>query len=151
MNSCRLLVCARTSRWVAAIRAHLDGHFELAETRSARECLDALADAPTSLVAWEWNTARLSEVIEALGEMDRRYPLARLVALSDEASDATSAALGEEWLREVGAVHVVRSPLEAGVIVNLARRHAARLPEARRGWAERIWEELPWRPARASG
>lgn len=150
-RNCRLLVCARTSRWVAALRPRLDGYLDLAETRSPRECLNALAEAPASLVAWESNVARLSEAIEALGEMERRYPLARLVALCDEVSAQASAVLSEEWLREAGAVHVVRSPLDAEVIVKLARRHAARLPEARRDWAERVWEELPWRPARASG
>ena len=102
-------------------QASADRPLRLVETRRLADVLEHLAAAPASMVALAWSAERRAEMAELADRIGRRFPQARVVALIDRREP------NDEWLaRELGAIHVCRSPRQAAAVVRLARRHLGR-------------------------
>ena len=140
-----LIVCEPSGLWATALRhASAARPLALVETRRLIDAWRQVAASPTSLVALAWTTERQPELAELVDRLGRRFPRARVVALIDRRSES------DEWLaRELGAIHVCRSPRQVAVVVRLARRHLGQHAVARHWPAmhdriEQIWQTLPW-------
>ncbi len=139
INQPGVIVCERRGHWAAALRRELSSDVRLRETRSLAECAAALAAAPTSVLALELVPRNLAGVLELVGEMASRFPQARAVILADHAMQSC-----EGPLREAGALHFVASPRELAGLGRTVRNHLASLPSVQAGFAEAVWEALPW-------
>jgi hypothetical protein len=134
-----VIVCERKGAWAAGLRRHLPREVRLRETRVLADCASALAEAPGSLVVLELTLAHLDGVLEFLGDVESRYPLAAVVVVADRSLEPY-----EGLFREAGAVHFATSPRTADALARLAARHLARLPQQTGTLAARIWTSLPW-------
>jgi len=136
MSTARLIVCEKTGCWANAL-ARLG--VRVYEVRGLPACREALSTWPVSFVALEATDANIGQMVEFIGDMNRRYPAARAAALC--ARDMAQ----YQWpLREAGAVHVVFSPRRLAPLVRLVERHLAAAPEVRLSLTERLMAELPW-------
>jgi hypothetical protein len=139
MSRARVIVFDRRGVWAAALARHVPARAHVRQTRSLAECAAELAVAPASLLVVEAASASVTSVAAWLADMGRRFPLARAVVVGERALDP------HEWLlREAGAVHFVTSPRELAGVKSLIQRHFERLPRAKVGLAQRVWESLPW-------
>jgi hypothetical protein len=158
-----IVVYERSGRWAVALRQTLNaaaraatqsaqsqrtrlhdgrpaGDVRVVETRSADECLAALADAPQAFVALELAEATCDAALELLRSTAERFPAARAVVLADRELASY------EWLaRELGAAHFVCSPRKLRAVARLAEAHWRCTPEPEIGVVERIWASLPWK------
>ena len=146
MNTCRLIVCEKSSHWAAALRLSLAGQPpELVELRSLVQVESALVESPASVVGMEISPANINAVLDLLERAGRHFHRARFVAFV--ASGFADAVL---LLREAGAIDVLTTVLDAGRLARLARRHHAAAPASgpltMRALAA---ERLPW-PAHAT-
>ncbi len=150
----RVIVCERTGRWAAALRSvSVSRANRIHETRSLPECWEVLAGAPASLVVVELTPANLANLLTRLQRLNRDYPLARAVVVTDRrlADGARSTehdrSASWRWLAyEAGAIHFTCSPREMPVVADIARRHLAQAPHGKKNVVEAIWDRLPWRP-----
>ncbi len=138
----RLIICERTGCWATAFARQLPDAVRLVQTRGLAECAAELAAAPASLLALEVTTGNLASVVELLVELAARFPAARAVVLAD-----TETRLCEDLLREAGAIHVFDSPRKLEGMRATIRNHLAHAGTADVGFAESVWDALPWREA----
>jgi hypothetical protein len=137
---CRLIVCEKTNRWAAALRAALGrSPLQVVETRSLAGCESALIEAPASLAAVEVTAANLDQAVEFVMQTGRRFPRALVVALLTE-----EAASAERLIQEAGAIDVIGSVLDAPRIARLARRQFALAPPEELGFHELVRQRMPW-------
>jgi hypothetical protein len=166
-----LIICERSGDWAIALRRALQaaglgdrqgldnapgnqtaaGKITLHETRSPAECLALLDDFATAVVAVELTFGNANAVLEMLTALDRRSPRFVTIALVSPALE-----IDVSVLRECGAVHVVRSFVEAPAVIDITERHLTRRElspqqNAEQGspsgsLREEIWQRLPWGP-----
>jgi hypothetical protein len=142
MNKPAVILYERTGRWAAAIMRHLPAAVELVQVRGRDQCLACLAEAPTSIVAFEFTAKGVKEPVELASQITRRYPWSTIVALAgDEATDF------EQLSREAGIAHVFQSPRELAPWPQIVERHFARIPLEPVEFAESVWRSLPWNSA----
>ena len=140
-NMAQLIVCERTGVWTAALRRAIGSSY-----RIVRECRN-LADAEqmldcwcASLVAVEVTPAGFDRALGWLRDLERRWPLARAVALVSRELDDDAC-----WaLREAGAIDVARSPRDLGGVADVAVRHVARAPARMATVSEQVLGSVPW-------
>jgi hypothetical protein len=108
------------------------------ELRSLDDCRQELSENPASFVIVEFEK-NIGGVLRFLANARRRFPQARLAAAADFPSAECEASL-----REAGAVHVLRSPRDAKLLVRLVGRHFAQIPSPPQSMRERIGSRLPW-------
>jgi hypothetical protein len=134
-----VIVCERTGIWATALRRCLPEEIRLRQTRRLAECVDALAEAPDSLLALELSRSNLSAVLDLLAGLGQKFPRARAVVLAERGCEPY------EWLvREAGAVHFTSSPRESETVARLVSRHRETIPASRASAVALIWDSLPW-------
>lgn len=134
-----VIVCERTGILAAALRGCLPEEIRLQQTRRLAECVDALAEAPDSLLALELTRENVSGVLDLLADLGQKFPRTRAVVLADR-----SCASYEGLMREAGAVHFTTSPRESENLARLAKRHRETIPASRASAVALIWDSLPW-------
>jgi hypothetical protein len=137
-----VIVCERTSRWATAIRRHLPREVRLVQTRALVECATELATAPASLAAVALTRANLGAVLDFVDSVSRAYSRARVIILADRGLEAC-----EGLLCEAGAIHFSVSPRELAGLDRTIRNHFGRLSVPQAGFAETVWDSLPWSEA----
>ncbi len=145
-TSTRLILCEQHRRWSGPVRLALrqapppltEG--QLCEVRQLEDCDDFLQAWPASLLAVEITEQRFEIALQWISRWDRLCPDARVAVLWPAFPSLAVAAL-----REAGAVDALRSTSQAGQLVKLASRHAARVPDPQVSVCERILADLPWR------
>jgi hypothetical protein len=166
-NVCDWIVYEQSSRWAAAFRmafnrsAHRDGcEHRLHELRRLAELSEILTERPAALAAIEVRRDNFRDVLTWLVTNQRHGSASRCVAMVDRSmeqdrgdlttKDPTSLYEIIDALHEAGAVDVVVSPRRLGPLIELGRRHAARvaLEPIRDVTASsitaRAWASLPW-------
>jgi hypothetical protein len=137
MKSARLIVCEKRGGWAAALRRQWKGR--LYETRSLDACWQMISEWPHSFAVLELTPDNCEELIRRLGDLDREYPGAVAVIVTERQLRPW------EWLvREAGAAHVTASPRCLGAVSRLASRHIAAAPDLNLSPAQRILASLPW-------
>ena len=125
----RVIVYERSGRWAAALREQLPPEIALAETRSLGECSAELALSPGSVLALEVTERNLAAVVDLLGGLNRRDPLAR--ALVHEPAvvllDEPTTGLDVEGVGRL--VEMVRGEVDAGKVVALVSHEPALFAE----------------------
>jgi DNA-binding NtrC family response regulator len=135
-----LILCEKTSRWAAALRAALrDLRPQSIETRSIAGCQAALDESPASIVAIEVTATNLDAAVEFVARCSLRTPRSAAVALM--ASQLSSAAA---LFREAGALDVATSMLDAPRLAKLVRRHFEQAPQPALSVRQLAAERLPW-------
>jgi hypothetical protein len=134
-----VIVCERTGAWARALRRELDDFAaRIVETRSLSECRQELAASSASVVALEFTAATTDATLEFLSRLLSDFPRGQAVVLAGRDRRAW------EWLvRELGAVHVVRSPRQMPSVAEIVRRHLDAFPP-QPDLAEQILAELSW-------
>ena len=147
MSSSRLILCEKTARWAAALRAALpvgSQELQIIETRSFRGCEEALARSPASLVAVEVTSTNLEAALDFVSRTNSQHPHAAIIALiSPEVLAAAP------LLREAGAIDVAGSVLELSRLARLAQRHFRQAPLEPFTARQFVADRLPW-PAHAT-
>ncbi len=144
-----LIVCEQHGDWAAALRRAFataavrpaqGTEYRLIETRGAVDCREATGRWPAATVVIELRRESCDEALELLYWVNRSCPATRCVVVADRTLDAY------RWLaRELGAIHFSSSPRQLEPVVDLARRHAGRMPKVEHVTAvDRIWNSLPW-------
>jgi DNA-binding NarL/FixJ family response regulator len=113
--------------------------YRLVETRTAEDCLAALAEDPWAVVGIELTAANVEPALHLTRVVAERFPGARVVVLA-----ARELADHECLTRELGAAGFVTSPRRLDEFLSIARRHWARRPQLELGAAESAWATLPW-------
>jgi|SRR5581483_1027201 len=145
MPACRFILCEKTSRWAAALRARLGRSIpQLLVTCALPGCAEALAASPASFIAIEVTASNLESTLDFTCRISSHYPNAAVVALLS--SEFLAAA---PLFREAGAIDVVASALESPRIARLAQRHFAQAPTEQLTTRQFIAQRLPW-PAHAT-
>jgi hypothetical protein len=140
MSAVRLIVCEKTGRWAAAVKAARPAA-RLAEVRSLTQCQRELDASPRSIAAVEVTAENLEIALGWLVQVSRRYPDVRLVALL-----TPGLAAAESLLREAGAVEVLRSTIEAPLLAHMAARQAPLAPDQAGNFRQLVAERLPFAP-----
>lgn len=140
MAFARFLVYDTSNCWTVALRWVLTGpQPQLAVVQDLDDCWQMLADSPASFVALELNESNLESVVRRIQDLRGRFPQARAAVMCDRALGSS------EWLvREAGASHVAVSIRELSTVVDLARRHLARIRPPELGIRQRVWDRLAW-------
>ncbi len=139
MSMPHVIVCERTGTWAAAIRRQLPLDIRMRQTRGLAECVAELAEAPMSLLVLELTAQNLAGVLEVLGRLPGRFPLAQAIVVSD------SRLKHSEWLvREAGAIYIAPSSRELAGLEETVRNHLRCVPATRAGFAAEVWDALPW-------
>ena len=140
LSLARLVVCERNGRWAVALRRQLpEPRVRVFQTRSLPECWEMLVPWPASLLVVEATRTNVGDLVERMGALGRRFPLARVAVVAERGlADC-------QWLlREAGAVYFTESPRRLAPLADLAVRHLAAAPQRALGLQERIWASLPW-------
>lgn len=139
-RSAGLIVYESSGRWALALARHLpELRGRLQETRSPDECLTALAGAPASFVVVELTQSGADAGLRLLRRCVSSFPAAAPAVVVERGLDF------DEWtLRELGAVHVIRSRRRVRSLAEMAGRHLRRYPSSSRSPWERALAELPW-------
>lgn len=96
------------------------------ESRSLDECRELLDEHPTALAVIELSRGNIEAVCSLLASIERRWPRAVVVLVTDaELRDET-----ELLLREHGAQHVMSSRYDLTGAIDIARRHFRRATTA---------------------
>jgi hypothetical protein len=135
MSASRLIVCEKTGRWAAALRA---AGATVSSLRSLTPCAAALAADPAAVLAIETTPANVEAVLALLLRV-ARLPQTRLAALL-----SADFAAAEPLLREAGACDVLTSVTVAPRLVRLARRQQRQSPPPAQSLREMIAARLPW-------
>jgi hypothetical protein len=101
----------------------------------------------TARVAVEIQFGALEESLNWIARLDEHCPGVKSVALLPAGSSVDADQELEAALLEAGAAAVFHSPLEAGRIVDWARRSFDRATAPTVGLAQQVWAELPWSEA----
>jgi hypothetical protein len=145
MPLCRFILCEKSTRWAAALRAALTkSQPQIIETRSLPGCEEALAASPASFIAVEVTIANLETALAFLRRTPSHFPNAATVALLSPETLAAAA-----LLREAGAIDVAASVLASPRLARLAQRHHAQVPAEPLTLSEFVAQRLPW-PAHAA-
>lgn len=140
MPQAQWIICEQTGRWAALLRPMVAGWRPAwREVRSPGECLNALADAPGSLVTLELVPARLDAALDLLTTVQSEFSLARVVVVA-----ARELAGYESLARELGALVFATSPRRLAPVVMAAQRHLGSVMGGERTLVEQIRAELPW-------
>jgi DNA-binding NtrC family response regulator len=122
-----LIVCESAERWAAVLRQMFDAaEVRVCETRSLPQAWERLVEAPESLLVLELTIGSPPAVLEAVNEVDRRFPRSRVIVVAPRGM-ASYAGLA----REAGAVYFTTSPRTLRRAAPLARRHWAAQPNPR--------------------
>lgn len=135
MSASRMIVCEKTGRWAAALRA---AGATVSSLRSLTPCEAALSADPAVVLAIETTPTNIEAVLGLLLRSSR-LPQARLVAFI-----AADFAAAEPLLREAGACDVLTSVTEAPRLVRLARRQLRQAPPPVQSLREMVAARLPW-------
>jgi DNA-binding NarL/FixJ family response regulator len=160
MRASQVIVLERDGQWTAALRQEL-GHarprnlypdsspasheaVRVIEIRSWDEIWQQLAQDPAALVAAELTDTNRDSVLAALSRMDRQFPQAAMLILTNRRFLPY-----RRLLREAGALHYVTSPRRLDEVVEIVLRRCARLPVATTsaGRRDEILADLPWTDA----
>ena len=143
MKTQAVIVCERRGTWATALSRRLHDAAELRQTRGLDECIRDLDAAPASLLVLELARENLAGVVRLLGQLERRYPMARAIVVAPRELESY-----EVLMREAGAVHFATSPRDCRGLAEIANRHipmvAVREPQLAAG----LWEALPWGDAK---
>ena len=160
MPASQVIVLERDGHWAAALRqefAHARQHklrsdsspasreaARVIEIRSWDECWQRLAQEPAALVAAELPDTNPDSVLASLSRMDRQFPEAAMLILTNRRLVPF-----RRLLREAGALHFVTSPRRLEGVVEIVLRRCARLPAATgsAGRLDEILADLPWTDA----
>jgi hypothetical protein len=160
MLTSQVVVLERDGHWAAALRhelgrsrpqsLHPDSSpprheaVRVIEVRSWDEFWQRLAQVPAALVAAELTDTNIDSVLAALSRMDRQFPEAAMLILTNR-----QLVPFRRLLREAGALHFVTSPRRLDEVVEIVLRRFARLPAATSsaGRVVEILAELPWSEA----
>ncbi len=138
----QIIICERSGIWATVLGRHLPRDVQVLQTRGLDECASALAAAPAALVALELTHGNLAGVLDLLGELPARFPLARVIVLGEHELRAC-----EPLVREAGAVGFFASPRDLAGLRQTAQNHFAQLPARQADFAESVWAALPWSDA----
>jgi hypothetical protein len=159
--NCAWIICERTGRWAAALRAALRrypiqrfGNPRLHEVRRLDQVLPFLEVRQESIAMLEVRRTDLAAAFSWLSTTNFNFPTIPCIALvdndgfDDSLRDDLSAAL---WA--AGAVEICHSPRQLHRVLAIGRRQAdSRLrkstsPEADQSIADWAWALLPWQAA----
>ena len=140
-SSALCVVCERGGFWGAGLRRMLggDGVF-VRRCGSFTQCWPDLELFPSSIVLLEAGEADLGDIFELVCRIQRRFPRARSLVVLPRGCQQQQ----QWWLREAGAVHVVRSSRELDSVARLVRQHVQQAPAIPRTWTEQVYAGLPW-------
>jgi hypothetical protein len=139
MSMPHVIVCERNGTWAAAVRRQLPSDIRMRQTRGLAECAAELRDAPMSLLVLELTAQNLAGVLDLLGRLPGRFPLARAIVVSEAGLKHC------EWLvREAGAIYFAHASRDLAGLEETVRNHLQRMPAAKAGFAAQVWESLPW-------
>ena len=142
----RCLICERSGIWATALRALWPPNGpRIVETRSWSDLLQALVEAPESLVCLEATEATPDEVVRRLALLHRDFPDARAIVLA-----IAPAVECETLWRECGAIEVASSPRDLTAATRLAARHCWRGTEREQTLRDELWRRIPWADAAAT-
>jgi DNA-binding NtrC family response regulator len=160
MRESRVIVLERDGHWAGALRHEL-GHprphhhypnstpisneaVRVIEVRSWDEFWQRLGQDPAALLAVVLTDTNIDSVLGALARMDRQFPDAAMLILTNR-----QLVPYRRLLREAGALHFVTSPRRLDEVVEIALRRWARLPAATSsaGRVDEILADLPWTDA----
>ena len=140
-ETAQLIVWERTGAWAGALRGILgDRSAVVRECRTPADCERMLDRCNASLVAVEVTPATFDRGLRWLADLERRWPLARAVALVSRTLDEEA----RQALREAGAIDVAASPRDLRLVADVATRHLARAPVQETTVREQIFSSLPW-------
>jgi hypothetical protein len=150
MPRATLIILERTGEWAVALRRCLDKlAAQLLETRSLDEFWLRLAEHPTALAAWELTESNVRPVTAALVRLQREFPRASAVVLSERRLAAC-----EPLMREAGSIHFIDSPRSLRALAEIVGRRASQPPSGAAGLQQdsaentdplaEIWANLPW-------
>lgn len=142
MGPSRLIICeSQTAVIVGMRRALLKRPLPIRQTRTADEALTELRQAPRSVLVVELSAANAAEMLALVDLTVRRYPHARVLAVTARGRETY-----EPLLRELGAVHVQRSVRDGTALVELAHQHLQRpQPTVNSGrLTDNVVQQLPW-------
>ena len=155
-NPCRLIVCEQTGRWTVALRRELailsilPKWLPLDETRSVVTCWERLKESPASFLVVEPTRNNCRQLMDRMGDMKWRFPLARIaVVASPAANDKAWFLRSERLFRDSGAIFfaaTLRADSPQGVteLAGVVFRHFQQSPAAELSLSEAIWQRLPW-------
>ena len=156
----QVIVLECDGHWAAALRhefAHARQHklrsdsspasneaVRVIEIRSWDETWRRLAQEPAALVTAELTDTNLDSVLAALSRMNRQFPQAAMLILTNRRLVPY-----RRLLREAGALHFVASPRRLDEVVEIVLRRCTRLPAAISSGVrvDEILADLPWTDA----
>jgi hypothetical protein len=167
MSRVEWIVCERSGRWAAAVRAALGRSAwppsnvpRVYEVRQLGELRERLAERPDGLALVEAQRESFGDTLAWLAEAVRENRSAQFIALVDRGvwGSVEQGAVTRQRdrrlvvvaLREAGAADVVTSPRQLGGLLALGERHASLRATERGGPASTIsiaewaWASLPW-------
>jgi hypothetical protein len=167
MSRVEWIVCERSGRWAAAVRAALGRSAwspsavpRVYEVRQLVEMKERLAERPDGLALVEVQRENFGDTLTWLAKASQENRSARFVALVDRGvwgsveqgavSRQRNRRLVVAALREAGAADVVTSPRQLGGILALGERHASLRatecggPTPEISIADWAWASLPW-------
>ncbi len=172
MTASRWILCEQSTRWAAALRLELSRTAAetpwrptLHEVRSLSELTSELGRYPDSLVLFEVTLETLEATLSWLVSATNRGEQSAAIALLDhprndlshhQLFDESSSAsrhrdIAATALREVGAMDVIDSPRQVGLVLAAGQRHAkkmrsyaSRQPDAENSLESWAWSLLPW-------
>lgn len=119
MKPASLIVWERTGQWASRLRRTPQcPQPALREVHSGEELLWRLEQSPASLAAIEFQPSHAGRIAERLWDIERRFPRARSVVLSDRAWESFA-----PMLIEAGARAFVTTERQLEALVRLVNRH----------------------------
>lgn len=144
-SSAVCVVCERGGFWGVRLRQKLRGDgVVVRRCGSVTQCWPDLELFPSSIVLLEAAEADLDDIFEFVCRIQRRFPRARSLVVLPRSCEQQ-----QWWLREAGAVHVVRSSRELETVARLVRRHVQQAPANPKTWTEQVYAGLPWSSERS--
>ncbi len=138
-----IVVCEKNGQWARQF-GRLKFSQRIIETRSLEDCVHTIQKHPGCLVAVEVQPRAFRRLADWMWYVREHQPRAAVIAIAPHVDDEVG------WcLRQLGAVHVINSTLDLRQSRRLIERHLSRFRELPLSLEERIWNNLPWRAARA--
>lgn len=139
LGDAAVVICERGEAWVRTLSNLLkSADIAIRHCHTLRGCVTLVAEAPASFVVVELDPADPLPGMRMLDSLSRQFPSCKWAVVLGRNEKLVYLA------REVGAVHVATSILEAPQVADLVRRHLDRLPERATSVSEQIWSSLPW-------
>src|SRR5687768_4425566 len=159
MNRCTWVVCERSNRWAAALRAAVarramsdDFTIDLHEVRNLDELTARLATLSNTFACIEVTSTNLEATLAWLAADTRNSEPKAVAMLDRDFADAREVA---SVLREAGALEIAYSPRQLQPVMQLGRCCAkmrenggGRNPAAGQSIEEWAWGLLPWQDTR---